>query len=279
MLLKTILLPLILLSGLILFSLYRSHKKRKRRYSYLTNIQKDNKLLKKKIEEVKRGNFMIESYLVNREENYLKEIMDYFDKIKDERFERECDFKYNFEYQEAVKNKMDNVVLKMFLGELKEGTKLYRKYIREVEKQIVGFDTILDYDNNYSSDPKEKGVQFERECVEVLLKNSWQVDWRGERLGKADGGIDIVAYKGNRTVLIQCKNYKANAEITDKNLRVFYGDIKLYEQKENIDTEELYSFFVTKHYQLSYSGKKWLEESGEINYMDFEGFCSVFVDH
>ena len=124
--------------------------------------------------------------------------------------------------------------------------------------------------SNYSSDsyyktPKEVGDELEKECALLFEDHGFSVERRGLEMGVKDGGIDLIATNDNIMILIQCKNYKEGASITDKHLRVFYGDVNAYLSDNDVSGYDVYNFFVSRYSQLSYAGQKW-QEGKSVNY-------------
>ena len=53
---------------------------------------------------------------------------------------------------------------------------------------------------------KQKGDKYEFQIGEYYKHKGYKIYQNGINKGVADGGIDLVAYKGDEAVLIQCKN-------------------------------------------------------------------------
>ena len=121
-----------------------------------------------------------------------------------------------------------------------------------------------------------KGIWFERKCVKELKKQGYEVDFRGERLGRADGGIDIEAKKGDIVLLIQCKNYNRLAKIDDKILRIFNGDIYSFILSKS--PRATTNLFVSYHNQLNVSGKMWLMNNPQVQYLCFKKFKEYIIN-
>jgi len=57
---------------------------------------------------------------------------------------------------------------------------------------------------------RKKGLGYEDFVAHLYKKRGYKVWERGRELGVKDGGIDLVAYRWNKTLLIQCKNWNPN---------------------------------------------------------------------
>ena len=95
--------------------------------------------------------------------------------------------------------------------------------------------------NTFSLKNKEKGDKYELQILRHYKKQGYKVYPQGFIKGKADGGIDLVAYKGSEALLIQCKNWEYKQKIfAKKNVR---------------------RVFITSCENLDYGVKKFLEEN------------------
>jgi restriction system protein len=82
---------------------------------------------------------------------------------------------------------------------------------------------------------KKLGDEFENHVVNHYKKLGYTIDHRGKKLGRKDGGIDIIATKENEIILIQCKNYLKENSINQKDIRAFNGDCYTYAENNNLD--------------------------------------------
>lgn len=55
---------------------------------------------------------------------------------------------------------------------------------------------------------KQKGDKYELQISSLYKSKGYKVYQNGAINGVADGGIDLIAYKGDDAVLIQCKNWE-----------------------------------------------------------------------
>ena len=86
--------------------------------------------------------------------------------------------------------------------------------------------------------PEEVGALFERDIGHRYEHRGWMVWYRGIERGKGDLGIDLVATKGNRQMLIQCKCWTARETIPHVEIERFAEACRKYvgrREKEGID--------------------------------------------
>lgn len=90
----------------------------------------------------------------------------------------------------------------------------------------------------------------------------YKVYFKGIKEGLKDQGIDLIAYKGKETLLIQCKNWQ-NSQVKQEHLRLFLGDCTAYlEQNHNIFAKKkVKRVFVTSCKNIDYGVQKFVEEN------------------
>jgi hypothetical protein len=97
---------------------------------------------------------------------------------------------------------------------------------------------------------KKIGDKYERTIgAYCLLKDGCvAVELRGRRLGKKDGGIDIVAEKKDKTLLIQCKCWTNPKTKRDNgksmiydlhDMKEFYGECSRYISENGLDAKNV----------------------------------------
>ena len=79
---------------------------------------------------------------------------------------------------------------------------------------------------------KQKGDKYELQISNLYKRKGYKVYPNGAINGVADGGIDLIAYKGNEAVLIQCKNWEYS-QVKQEHLRIFLGDCTAYLEKSH----------------------------------------------
>ena len=116
--------------------------------------------------------------------------------------------------------------------------------------------------NTFSLKNKEKGDKYELQILRHYKKQGYKVYPQGFIKGKADGGIDLVAYKGSEALLIQCKNWEYK-QVKQEHLRIFMGDCAAYLEKNQkiFAKKNVRRVFITSCVNLDYGVKKFLEEN------------------
>lgn len=77
----------------------------------------------------------------------------------------------------------------------------------------------------------EAGLEFEDYIAECYRRRGWRVFHRGRERQGADLGIDIVAVKDDRNVLIQCKRWSLGREIAPDVVATFIRDAEAYQRR------------------------------------------------
>lgn len=96
-----------------------------------------------------------------------------------------------------------------------------------------------EYESDLSPEARKiAGEKFEKAVGKDYEENGYKVDYRGLKLGIKDGGIDLIATKGNTILLIQCKNWKEENSITHRHIKEFYGNCHFYIDKELQNTDK-----------------------------------------
>ena len=85
---------------------------------------------------------------------------------------------------------------------------------------------------------KSYGDNFEKKVGAVYEEKGYIVEYRGLELGLKDGGIDLIAKKDNKIILIQCKFWKKEDSITHKMVKEFYGNCNFYIDKEKLSRKK-----------------------------------------
>ena len=114
--------------------------------------------------------------------------------------------------------------------------------------------------NNFEN--KQKGDKYELQIGRYYQNMDYKVYFKGLNEGFADGGIDLIAYKGNEAVLIQCKNWQ-HTQVKQEQLRMFLGDCTAYvEQNYRVFARKnVRRVFVTSCKETDYGVKKFVEEN------------------
>jgi len=107
----------------------------------------------------------------------------------------------------------------------------------------------------------EKGKKYEEQIAEHFRVQGYLVDERGKRKGLNDKGIDILIKKDDIYTLIQCKNYSKNTQLTQKQLRIFYGDCINFIENNNLNKETTkLKLIISNQESLTIQAKKYIKE-------------------
>lgn len=129
-----------------------------------------------------------------------------------------------------------------------------KKYSYKTYKQYSNFDN--------AQANKQKGDKYEQQILKLYKKQGYKVYPQGFIKGKADGGIDLIAYKGNEALLIQCKNWEYS-QVKQEHLRIFLGDCTAYLEKNHkiFAKKKVKRVFVTSCKNIDYGVQKFVEEN------------------
>lgn len=94
---------------------------------------------------------------------------------------------------------------------------------------------------------KEKGRKYEAYIAKVFRLKGYQVDERGKRLGRKDGGVDLVVTKNNETILVQCKNYKPTTKIDHIKVKEFNSNCSTFVIKKSLSFSSVRFLMVFPH--------------------------------
>jgi hypothetical protein len=98
---------------------------------------------------------------------------------------------------------------------------------------ILSISIITDIKYTFKKKRKKKiGANFEKEVGKVYEIEGYSVDYRGLKLGHLDGGIDLIAKKGNQTILVQCKFWFKKNSIKHNMVKEFFGNCHLLINKD-----------------------------------------------
>jgi len=97
----------------------------------------------------------------------------------------------------------------------------------------------------------------------------YSVEYNGIKKNFKDGGIDLIAIKKNKIVLVQCKNWSMSNDykINQKDLRAFIGDCYLYLRNSNLYNKKVSFHFIVSHNNiLTKSAEIFLKENDFIKF-------------
>ncbi|MDA3053118.1 restriction endonuclease [Campylobacter sp. JMF_01 NE2] len=116
----------------------------------------------------------------------------------------------------------------------------------------------------------QKGKEYEYQIMQFYKNKNYTVYPKGYIEKKQDEGIDIIAYKENEILLIQCKNW-TNAP-KQKEIKVFITDCEVYlnKNKETIKNKTIRKIFVTSYEKIDYGVKLFLDKFNKENQIKIE---------
>ncbi|MFY9076623.1 restriction endonuclease [Aliarcobacter butzleri] len=119
--------------------------------------------------------------------------------------------------------------------------------IRELEKKLPKI-----YTKEEQINMKKFGDDFEKFVGKCYENNGYKVEYRGLNLGVLDKGIDLIAKKNNKILLIQCKYWKKKDSITHNMVKEFYGNCNFYIDNNKLDRNNVTCIYaVTKQDSIS----------------------------
>jgi len=112
---------------------------------------------------------------------------------------------------------------------------------------------------------KAKGDKYEIAVGKEFERKGYRVFYQGLKKGKADGGIDLIAYNKKELILIQCKNQKD--DVQQNIIRKFLGDCAVWESenKQQIKKRTIKRYFISSA-PLSVSAKIYLQEHNQCRF-------------
>lgn len=84
------------------------------------------------------------------------------------------------------------------------------------------------------------GIDYERYIGYVYEIKGYKVIYNGALKGLEDMGRDIIAKKGNETLVIQCKYWKKEKTIHEKHIFQLYGTVFLEKMKSNAEVRGIF---------------------------------------
>lgn len=136
----------------------------------------------------------------------------------------------------------------------------YQEQIKELEAKKGNYPDWIPKEEWIKRQQKkvEKGRQYEEYVGKYFEAKGYHVDYRGIKLGKKDGGIDLIAIKENEIILIQCKNWNGNTKIKQSEIRKFYGDCSKYVEDNHLLRDEVqYRYVIPSKNLLDIQAEKY----------------------
>lgn len=82
--------------------------------------------------------------------------------------------------------------------------------------------------STYGLTNEEIGRRYEIYIGWRYESNGWNVKYNGAINGLEDGGIDLICTKGNKILIVQCKNWKRDALMHEKHIYQLFGSASDY---------------------------------------------------
>ena len=117
---------------------------------------------------------------------------------------------------------------------------------------------------------KQKGDEYEFFVANLYKDDGYKIYINGYNNGVKDEGIDIIAHKGNESLLIQCKNWKYPPK--QKDLKVFVADCDLYIQNNQkfLKNKKIRKIFATSCMELDGGTGVYLQKYNAANALKIE---------
>lgn len=198
-------------------------------------------------------------------------------KVAKEIAERNNESRYQLAYLLKLFPGLEDVIEEEFsrlpmidLNELKNQDAI-RDYISKeeynslssIEKNQLALDR---YKESFKKTKWQIGRDYELYIGYVLRTKGYKVDQFGANMGLEDLGRDLIAKKGDKVFIIQCKYWSSIKEIHENHINQLYGTTVGYCIENNIDKSKVVGVLVT-NIQLSQVAKKFAEYHG-INYKE-----------
>lgn len=116
---------------------------------------------------------------------------------------------------------------------------------------------------------KEKGDEYEFYIGRLFKEHGYKVYYKGINEGYFDEGIDLICYKGIEVVLVQCKNWKKQADLNS--VKKFVYKCREYEQKNYIKLrrKRIRKIFVISNHYKNKEIREYLKQiNNEIEFFN-----------
>jgi len=168
-------------------------------------------------------------------------------------------------------------MLKKFHKDKKQRTQYREKFNKEQKKYNQKPNPYLNTKKPTTTHSKETkkraGDNYEKEVGKYYESFGYNIVYNGLEKGYLDEGIDLIATKEDKTLLIQCKNWK-NSLITMKEIYKFLNNCSNFISKRNFETPIIEKIFVVSNKKRNSEIEEFIEknknlfEYKEIPYLD-----------
>lgn len=92
---------------------------------------------------------------------------------------------------------------------------------------------------NKNEENEKKGLTLELRTVKKYEELGYKVIYHEIEDGKDNQGIDLLCYKDDKTLLIQCKNCSNPKSITDEDIKIFHNNAIKYIKTNDIEKNNI----------------------------------------
>jgi len=113
------------------------------------------------------------------------------------------------------------------------------------------------------------GNSYEKFIASKYEESGYIVELNGIKKNTNDGGIDLIAFKEDNLILVQCKNWSMSNKykINQKDLRAFIGDSFIYMTENELFNKKVSFHFIVSHENILNEGAiKFLEEQNMVKF-------------
>ena len=113
------------------------------------------------------------------------------------------------------------------------------------------------------------GADYERFIAQKYIDSEYQIIYNGIEKGMKDEGIDLIAIKNDKTILIQCKNWRDTGykEIYEKDVRAFFGDCFKYILDNSLINQTVGFHFIVAHEEtMNKSAINYFQANAHVKY-------------
>lgn len=114
------------------------------------------------------------------------------------------------------------------------------------------------------------GNEYEKYIAEKYKEKNFTINYNGINKSYKDNGIDLIAFKENKIILIQCKNWKVSEyeQLSDKEFRLFFGDCFQYILDNKIDgnTAMAFHYIISDEQSMNKSAFEYLKRNKHIKF-------------
>jgi len=135
---------------------------------------------------------------------------------------------------------------------------------------ISNYQFSTDSPNNSELDRRNSaGDVYEKFVAKKYIEQGFNIIYNGIENNYMDNGIDLIASRDNKFILIQCKNWKLSqySQIKDKELRVFFGDcFKYILDNELLNRSIGFHYIISDERSMDKSALNYLKRNNQIKY-------------